>query len=428
VDFSRRTLLGAVLAALAAAPVPGTARTAEAQSLIDAFKERVVGFDVLALARTILTEARLTKWIPEVEALIGDREHHRGLRSVMEWGQDPAYGAAVSSLIADMSHDLWTKLAIRRLAKRAPATRDAQRAFLDHVVTDWFGVDLEAMRTATAELPDGLLIAVGPPTNLWEVVFSLVKEAFVRYLELVHGRRATVWTSQVDPKRQLLEAILDPANRVVVFLGHGHWNGFSLNGLTGDPADVFDRICRNLRESPREYVPAVLGNDARRAAKGVGYARDQLDEPQLARFVEQVGLSEPKDLVIRHTCGHARYVAEGGWLLWEMIPEDLEPAPIVWGDGLSGAVPEDQGRWEVPFEGWLADKHVELTEQPALGTCLVASPEDTRGYEGDSWFPHFVETPIPAFREPYPWGRATVADPGPEEAAAEASSAVRAEP
>ena len=58
----------------------------------------------------------------------------------------------------------------------------------------------------------------------------------------------------------------------------------------------------------------------------------------------------------------------------------------------------------------------------SLGECLVASPSQVRGYEGDSWLPDFAREPIPAYRAPHAaWTRPPPEEQDDEEAAAKSS-------
>lgn len=409
--ITRRSLLECLLAALAATALPSSAEAAldddERQALIADIRQRAVGFDVPEFLARGLALVGLEKWIPEVHALFAGHEHARGLRSLHELGKDPTFGASASALMERMSGDLGTKLAVRRLAKRAPQTAEAQQALIDFVITDWFGLDLQRVRDHTASYPEGLLVVVGPPTDLAETLSSVGREPFIRYLELVHGYRAREWVTAVDEQQVLLEALVDPAVRVVAFVGHGTWTLFSLSGIARPPMDVVATVCRNVRKNPAKIVPRILANDARGAA-AVGWTRGDLAEPDLAVLVAQLHptsdgrLAVPKERVVRYTCGVGRYQTDAT-LLWELLPEALEAKVHVRDGSVSAEWPEDEGHWEEPLEAWLADKQVVFEDQPALGTCLVATPEDTRGYAGNSWLPDFVEDPIPAFRPGHPW-------------------------
>lgn len=410
-SVSRRSVLEGLSGVLATAiwPLPAQAAVddVERQALIAHVRAAFVGFDLLVLARRALRDTGLDRWIPDVETLFADREHLRGFRSLHELGKDPTFEAAMSALMAKMGSHLGTKLVIRRLAKRAPQTPEAREALLATLITGWFGMDLPRLRTHTASYPEGMLVVYGPPTNLSETLASAAREPFHRYLELVHGYRAREWMAYVDERKTLLAALVDPAVRVVVFVGHGSWTGFSLSGFSAPPMTILADVCRNVKEDPKKFVPAVLANNASRGA-GARYNQGFLEERELAALIAQLHpgseghLPQPKERVVRYTCGSARYQAEGR-LLWEMLPDELAAKISVSGAALSAKWPEDEGQWEAPLEAWLADKSVLLEDQPALGTCLVASAEDTRGYAGNSWLPDFVEDPSPAYLPPWPW-------------------------
>lgn len=408
---SRRSLLGGLLAVLSASAIPrsagaGAPESEERRALLAHLRERSVGFDLLDLARRGLEQVGLKRWIPEVEALLEGREHQRGLRSLHDLAKDASFRARASALMERASKDLRTKLVIRRLARTAPQTEAEQRAFIEWVYTEWFGLEMQRVREHVAAYPEGLLVVVGPPTNLAEVVYSAGREPFLRFLELVHGYRATEWVAHVHPQRQLLESLFDPAVRVVAFVGHGSWTAFSLRGVGGDPSAHFATLCRKLRQQPRKYVPLALSNNPWRTL-GAPYTGTELREEDLRQLAEQLHPAggpplQPKELVVRYTCGVERYATDAR-LLWQMLPEELGDKIGLRDGTLSAAWPEDEGAWEAPLEAWLQGRSVEITDQPALGTCLVARPEDTRGYAGNSWLPDFMEDPIPAYQPAYAW-------------------------
>ena len=103
-----------------------------------------------------------------------------------------------------------------------------------------------------------------------------------------------------------------------------------------------------------------------------------LEEAELAALVKQLHpgsdgrLPEPKERVVRYTCGVGRYRTDAG-LLWEMLPEALSEQVQRYGTALSARWPEDEGHWEEALEAWLVGRTVTIEDQPALGTCLVAS-------------------------------------------------------
>ncbi len=220
------------------------------------------------------------------------------------------------------------------------------------------------------------------------------------FLELVHGRRATVIHPDGDAGlRPILEALLDPAIRVVAVVAHGNWDGVSFRGYHVAPDRAWTLLATRLGADPAGTLKN-LAADRLYPFFRPDWRNDRLDEAQLATLWSQwwpepaARAAAAKDLVVRHTCGTRRYDTDAD-LLWTLLPDDLAEAIEVDGRAIATAAPGSAGQWESAVEDWLDGRAVAIEESVAWGTCLVRDPTDTRGYDGLSWIADFVEDPIP---------------------------------
>jgi hypothetical protein len=410
-DWTRRGVLGSFAAALLA-PVPAIAGDDERQALIDHLRQCVLGFDVVDVLKRASRDLGIPgKWVDRATALFAGKDTAHGFQSLADLDEDEAFMLAAETLFAEASDALSMKLALLRAAKRAPATDEARAAMLDHVYAAWFGMDLPRIRTHVATYEPGLLVVVGPSRVLPELGAAFAREPFVRYLELVHGRRAREWVYGRDDERDLFTALLDPELRIAAFVGHGAWDRVSWTGYDADPTAIAASLCTRLREDPRKTLPALIRRDARALAIWP-VRRPALTEADLQALVNQSSPgAPPKDLVVRYTCGGGRYRIDGAHdtpgreeLVWELLPDEIRDQMYIDDDGaISASEPGLDGAWEPPLAAWLDGHRVALAETVAFGTCLVPDPTCTRGYAGLSWTQHFFEDPVPAWIPPYVW-------------------------
>ena len=417
------------LAALPHEALAANPREQERLHLIQHIQDRVLGFDVTELLTRILREAKFPKrYVRELRTLLAGVETHEGLRSVQGLMENEELGRAARPILARARKDLRVKLRLLRMARRAPRSAEARQALLEHVYTDWFGLNMARIRAHVADTPatGDFAVIYGPVTDALELAGFVAREPIRLLLELVHGRRAVEVFCEAEPGsvRNILEVLLDPGYERVALIGHGNWGEFGLNGYYVHPDAAYAEIMDACSSEPAQTMKTL----ARGRVWGIldkRYVRQpqSLSEANLAQLVSQLHGDDPaavhKDLIVRHTCGFKRYKSEAS-LLWYLVPEEVEAGLAHRTGGyLSADVPEHAGDYETGLSAFLTDTPVRVTARDAFGTCLVPSPEQTRGYEGDSWIDDFVSAPIPAYLPPteFPQPR------GESEGAAEQTSA-----
>ena len=402
---SRREVLGGSVGALVALLLSPPAR-ADGDALVAHVREKLLNFDGARLVRRAAEDLGLPRrWRRRLDEALDQVDLSGGLRRLQDL--EPSKLRPLLRLGEDALDSLGFKLWLLRLTKRIPEERDARVALIEHMLTEWFELDMEALREGVRAIDaDGLAIVYGPISDIVEATGILLHEPFALFLQLVHGRRATEhFLEEGDTARALLDVLLSPKPDVVVLIGHGTWTSFQLVGYSRRPRQLLDDVLDRLHDEPREGLNAV--------AKGALYylykrrvPRGALQEEDLARLFDQVYPAGPererrlKTLVVRHTCGSERYATEGAELLWKMAPKAVEDTIELDGDHFSAATPSGRLAFEAALGGWLADMDVPIVERPAFGTCLVRDPTATRGYEGISWMADFLEEPVPAHLEP----------------------------
>jgi hypothetical protein len=411
--LTRRALLQSLsaAAALAAAPPPARAGlpgdlAVEREALIAHVQDRILRSDLREMAEAAMDLADLPRrWRKKLDVLFEGVDTTRGVRSFDDLLGDSALNRKLKALERDASKDLRLLVKARRLLRRAPEGLEAQRALMDRLLEEVMGVEIGRLRAHVDRLPDeGLLIAYGPVTRPHELAGLIAHEPFGLFLQVVHSRRARLIFPERSRRyrRQLLEGLLDPEIRVVALVGHGHWHAFSLSGYYAHPDDALGFLMDKAREEPGDLMQRLGKGRVSYLLPRPTRAAGLLEEPALARLLGQLYPTKKaraairKDLFVRYTCGTRRYSAEGGELLWSLLPEEIADQSELYKDTISAHTPEDEPGWEASLQGWLADKAIPVEDVDALGTCLVATPEDTRGYGGLSWLDDFVESPIPA--------------------------------
>lgn len=412
--MDRRTFLAA--AALAALAPPAFAVDDERFQLLAALQQRFLSFDARVVAQRAMTALAVPRRIAaRIDALLATRATDQGFTSVRALMEDDAFGAEIRAEGAWFRDTLPGKLWLARHAKRAPASPEA-RAALAEQVFGWFDLDLAPYRAFVAGLPEGLAIVYGPVRDYPELAGLLLREPYALLCQLALGARAReVHLDPDDPHATVLDTLLDPTIRQVLFTGHGDWQSFVVGGLTYEPESIAARLCDRARTDPRGFLKDaarglyVLAPTAKNGLYQRWYA--SLDERDLRALVEQLAPTDAqrdalvKDRIVRHTCGHGRYAAAAP-LLWKRAPEALRAEVAYDGRGFSAKVPRDQDRWEAELAAWLADKALTVHEAPAFGESFVAGPQDTVGYEGDSWIDDFAREPLPPYRPPVlAWAR-----------------------
>lgn len=425
----RRTFLSALLALSTLTQLTPRAALAdqdldaERRALLDGLQQALLSFDVRQvvadLAEALGVPARIRRGLDE--ALQG-RDTARGFASVQALFDDRELVGLLEAEARWFTETLGGKLWLLRRTRAAPQTPEARAALREQIYT-LLGLDLEPIRAhlAAYDTPE-LAIVYGPVTSRLELAGLLLREPYALLVQLATGRRAVeLHPRKADPIADMLEVLLDPTIREVVFTGHGTWTSLTLYGYLFDPEAIEAKLLARARDTPRDFLQRAA-KGLRHLAPEARYWRDEsLEEERLAALLDQAFPTPEqraairKERIVRHTCGHGRYGSDAD-LLWRMLPEELSSKLVTTHGGLSAIDPASQGTWEAQLEAWLSDKSLEITERASFGECLVASPGDVRGYEGSSWLPDFVQDPIPAYRPPHPpWARpsgATEATPG----------------
>lgn len=395
----RRAILKglALLALLPSTLAPALAATASHPE-VAAFQLALASFDprnvLLAIRRDLGFPRRLDR---AIDAVFEGVPSGGGLRAVQRWSEAPAFLARAQRIVTRETRSLAVKLAIRRAIRKLPGTADEVAPFVPRIWA-WFGIDVEALRVAAATLPPGLLVVVGPPADPSELFAWLVRDPLIDFLSLVHGRAAIQWTSAM-PRGRLFHQLFDRNTRVVCTIGHGGWDQLAFNGINGDPARAYATVVYQLRARPAETLGSLMRGSL--FDLGVPYAMRPLAEDDLAALAAAWYPSDAereaarKDLVVRYTCG------DGRWALYPPLAADvagdLGSTTRATARGIGPTHPGgDTPTWRASVQRWLGRHRFTATERPGFGTCLVREPADTRGYDGASWLPDFLEDPIPA--------------------------------
>jgi len=409
--FLASTLSLPLVVAGSTSPLLALAGPGDPASELAELQRRLGTFDVRELVATLMEDLGVPRRIhAQIDELLARRETDRGFRSIQELLDDDVLQTELMEATAWFTSSLRGKLWLLRRTRRAPETPEARAALYDHVFLT-LGLDVERFRGAVERLEkDHVAIVYGPIQSWTELGGLLLREPYTWLVQLARQSRAReVHLVDSNPYGQLVEVLMDPSIREVIFIGHGTWSTFAMQGYRTEPDALAEQLFERARSDPKGFL--------RDAARGIHrvvrapHVRFSVQERHLARLVEQARPTPDqraavyKDLIVRHTCGHGRY-GNDAWLLWTQLPEALASKVATGWGGVSAASPAEHGQWEEELEAWLADKDLEITERAAFGESFVASPDRTRGYEGDSWFPDFFETPIPEHRAPHPaWAR-----------------------
>lgn len=403
---SRRTfVVSSLLTGLAsglpllALPLPSMGGEAAYPDVILQTQRTLLTFDLgEAVARGAELVGLPKRHIRAWRETVGDRFVGKGLRAVDVLDDDPALSSAVSRVLQDAVDDVRVKLRFKKLVKQLDPGPGQVEPLIDTIATELVGLDVAALRAHRQTLTDdGLLIVYGCAQDLSDVLAVLSSHLMTLFLEAVHGRRATV-VYGAQPRGEVLRPLLDPAHRVVAFVGHGHWNTFSTTGPGGPPDAVWNTLVSKLQADLKGTAAKLA---AGRIYEVLPWKRGEIDERSLALLLkawfatDEALEAAKKDLIVRHTCGTNRFYSQARFL-WDLLPEEVaaQTERDQWGRTVASKTPEDEA-WNEQMTAFLAGRPAEIRVQDALGTCLVTDPKNTRGYAGNSWLDDFVETPIP---------------------------------
>jgi hypothetical protein len=375
-------------------------------------QQRLLRFDAGAALLELLRDLRAPKrWVDRLAAILAPFRLDQGLESLRALADDPALKAPLVELAREARGALAIKLWAYRIFRRAPQELAAQQALVTGLLEARLGLPLAELRAEVAALPDQRLTVVYGPVSRWiEALGLLLHEPFALLLQAAHGTRAQeVFLPATGTERALLDVLLSPDHPRVALIGHGTWSSFLLDGYFYTPDALLAELCARAREAPADAASALTEGHLYHLLHRPP-ARGALKEEDLAALVQALGELHPKEMVIRHTCGNDRYELTAP-LLWHRAPPELVAKLERRLTGFGARRPSEAGSWEPDLTAWLGDRPV-VRERPAFGRSLVRDPSATRGYEGTSWIPDFVATPVP---DPSPqWAFPLAPDPIPE--------------
>jgi hypothetical protein len=355
----------------------------------------LMGFDVGDVTKGLLAAAGVPKqWQREVDVVLAGKETGQGVQSFSDLSDDDDVSARLEEVLGKAKKSVCLLLRLKRLLRQAPQTEAERKAAREWLYAH-VGLEMDRYRAAVAELPEGGVLFWGALQDMYQAVGQILGEAFELYVSLALGVRMKSHYSSEYPEsyRDLVQTLVDPAVTHFAFAGHGSWSSVSMRGHYVHPDKLFAKWCRRARDEPKKFAIDLAKGSMRRLAGGYP-VNVQMPEEDLAELVDILPPGPKKQVVVRYTCGSERY-GNVPYMLWWLLPDEIRDEVELTHRGISAREPNRA--YEEELGNWL-DKRApgaKLAELPAFGRCLVASEDDTIGYEGLTWIEHFIADPLP---------------------------------
>ena len=384
------------LAGWLAMPIPASAAATSHGELARQMRASLMGFDLGEAAKAILSELKFNKrWIKAVDQVLEGKDAGGGIASFVALSDDEETQTRLNKVGDKARKNLTFLLDALHALKRAPQTEEGRQAMLQWCY-DTVGLDMATYRQAVSELPAGGVLFWGAVTDLGQLSGQIVREPFELYVSLVFGVRFESRFSDKYPDafHDLVRVCVDRSVTHFAFAGHGTWSTMAMKGVYQHPDHTFADLCKRAKKKPRRFA-VDIAKWSTRSVLGKKWSYDELGEVELSKVAVAFGPEPLKQRVARYSCGSQRYRGPNR-LLWMLLPDDLRDEMHIRGADVGPALPDSD--YEGALGDWLAEVAPEarIEERIPFGTCLVADPAHTIGYQGITWIHHFIDDPTPS--------------------------------